>query len=208
MKKRKRSSRRSLWSSAVRSARTTEQPQRSESDDLCDEEDDILPEPQAPKTQPLSKNPIIASMQRGLRRRDLHAFALAGNYELPPEKIRRVLKISFGDEAISEVGVIVIEALIRGDKTLPNTIKKARKEADHVFHRDREKGLLDKFSRWLWSLPEPLPPSAELRKQFEEEKNHGKELKDYQWRRLRKAHNLAKDETKPWDKVKSQTRNC
>jgi hypothetical protein len=107
------------------------------------------------------------------------------------KRIRQAIADHFGD-APREVGTLLIDALVTADTDFLRTVKKAFKEADRVFHRHREKAVLDKFALFVSSFDDDVPPKAELLEMFRKQ-NNGKTLAEHQWRRLRKELNLPKD---------------
>src|SRR6516162_3164157 len=62
----------------------------------------------------LSRNPIVAIVQRSKRQRGVQVTALAGHKSLKAD-MRRFLEAVFGREAIYEEGLILFEALVDGD---------------------------------------------------------------------------------------------
>jgi hypothetical protein len=149
-----------------------------------------------------SENPIIAAVERCLHQRgEVHLAtvsvpkinAMLESAEAT-EQMRAVIRNIFNDEAFREIGTLVIEALLKGDAGFAVVMKKAIREADRVFHRDREKALVDKFAPVVWSYGDKVPPKAELIRRLAQN-NNGKAPTPQQWRRIRKALNLEMGET-------------
>ena len=151
-----------------------------------------------PRLPAISSNPIIAALQRWLQRRgNLHATVLTDSKSTPEEVKRLIDEKVFDDEVICELATLMIEALLDGNQGFTNTVKQAIKNADSLFHRDREKALLGKCARYVWKLAEPLPSSEEIKKRLEIDCNKGKTFDDHQWRRLRVALHLPKRKSGP-----------
>ena len=149
----------------------------------------------------LSANPIVAAIQRFLwRRGQAQITALDGNCD--HEALRRLIDRVFDQQTLSEVGAMTIEAVLSGDGTFVQTVKKAIKEADHLCHRDREKALLTKCFQyvenkgWIDQIATEslrLPPEK-IKTLLERDCNNGKKFEEHQWRRLRRACFLPKRE--------------
>ncbi len=145
-----------------------------------------------PKKAPssLSHNPIITVLERSLRQRGVSITALRTKPgEIRKDKMRQFIERVFGDEAIRDVGTLTIENLVIGDGL--RVFKRAIKEANHVFRRDRELVLLEcafKFVNGVGEGLDVVTQKTEIEKRF----NKGKPLHQHQWNRLRNALFLAK----------------
>ena len=164
-----------------RKAKNDPFPPASTDDSLEDEADDFEESPiekPTPAPLPLSKNPIVASVEAALRKRGLSATVLPGAL---PEKFDAVC----GGELRVELGGHLLRALIDGDKTFAKTVAQAVKKIDATFRRDREKAIFEQAWKYVHSLPEPWPSSDIVKLGIEKHCNHGRPLEDHQWRRLR-----------------------
>jgi len=140
----------------------------------------------------LGDNPIIAAVQRSLRGRRPTVIILDG-YERPRSgALRQHIAFLFSDEAIREIGILVIESLLTGDRRMVKIVKDAIKQADHIFNRDREPLLVKNALSYLLSLGRDLDglDVVSLKKEIEKRFNNGKPLYQHQWTRLRKALRL------------------
>ena len=151
------------------------------------------------KRPPRKSNPIVAAAKRGLK--GGHLVLLDKWDEQLPEMQLHIVKRFFTDEAIYEVGSLILGALIAGDKQMDKTVRVAIKEGDRIFNRNFEKALLKKA--WHYTLCNwgslllkhhgcHQPAVDELKKGFERDCNNGKELEQYRWSRLRRALGLPK----------------
>jgi hypothetical protein len=145
-------------------------------------------------------NPIIAAVERTLQgRRPLimdtqlqdgsSSLIIHGWDSSPPWRPFR-----FSDETIREVGNIILQALLTGDRRMVKTVRDAIKQADHLFNRDREPVLLAKAFVYMatWKDWQTLD---ELKKGIEKRCNNGRKLEQHRWNRVRKALRLPKDIT-------------
>jgi hypothetical protein len=118
-----------------------------EPEDISDDEtDDVSGETNVhpPRLPAISSNPIIAALQRWLRRRGNIRATVLTDHKSTPEEMKRFIEKVFDDEAFREIATPMIEALLDGNQRFTNTVKQAIKNADSLFHRDRAKALLDK----------------------------------------------------------------
>src|SRR6266403_174455 len=136
----------------------------------------------------LGDNPIIAAILRSLQGR--RPTVILDEYE--PAKHRRAVALLFSDEAIREIGILVIESLLTGDRRMVKIVKDAIKQSDHIFNRDREPRLVKNALSYLLSLGRGLDglDIVSLKKEIEKRFNNGKPLHQHQWTRLRKALRL------------------
>jgi hypothetical protein len=144
-------------------------------------------------------NPIIAAAKRGLR--EGHLVLLGKWDEQEPQMQLDIVRRFFTDEAIYEIGCLILGALVAGDKQMVLTVRDAIKEADHMFGRDREKHLLIPALRYvlcnwgtlLFKNRGDLQRSVEeLKRGIEQHCNNGKKLDQHRWTRLRRALWLPK----------------
>ncbi len=99
-----------------------------------------------------------------------------------------------------KLGTLVIDACTSGDLNFAETVRKAVKSMDAVFHRNLEFVLLEKVLRFIAKDPRfagefnssgPKPKGVkEAREIISTECNNGMKLKEMQWRRIRAAMNL------------------
>jgi hypothetical protein len=146
-------------------------------------------------------NPIVAAAKRGLREQRQFLVILGKWDEQPPEMQLDIVRRFFTDEAIYEIGCIILGALIAGDKQMALTVRDAIKEADRTSGRNLEKNLLEKALRYTLCNWEVLRfkhrgdihrSVDELKKGIEQHCNNGQELAQYRWSRLRRALGLPK----------------
>ena len=161
-----------------------------------DDENELSGSDETPRVveKEFSDNPIVAAVEQCLHRHgEVHLTAVV-DYRYEAAAMQAMIHRVFDDEAFRQIGTVVIEAMLAGNSDFVATVKSAIKEADRVFHRDREKELLDKFAPFVWSFGETIPPKRELLRMFAE-RNNGKAITEQQWRRLRKALNLQEGRT-------------
>jgi hypothetical protein len=144
-------------------------------------------------------NPVVIAAKRGLR--EGHPVLLGKWDEHGPEMQLDIVRRFFTDDAIYEIGCLILGALVAGDKQMVLTVRDAIKEADHMFSRDREKELLIPALRYmlcnwgtiLFKNRGDIQRSVdELKKGIERHCNNGNELAQYRWNRLRRALGLPK----------------
>jgi hypothetical protein len=130
-------------------------------------------------------NPVVVAAKRGLRERGQFLVILGKWDEQRPEEQRDIIRRVFTDEAIYEIGCLILGALVAGDKQMVLTVRDAIKEADHMFGRDREKHLLIPALRYvlcnwgklLFKNRGDLQRSVEeLKRGIEQHCNNGKKL--------------------------------
>jgi hypothetical protein len=146
-------------------------------------------------------NPVVVAAKRGLRERGQFLVILGKWDEQRPEEQRDIIRRVFTDEAIYEIGCLILGALVAGDKQMVLTVRDAIKEADRMFGRNLEKGILEKALRYTLCNWEGLRfkhrgdiqrSVDELKKGIEQHCNNGQELAQYRWNRLRRALGLPK----------------
>jgi len=136
-------------------------------------------------------NPIIAAIQR--------SFPNGGVFLFDPDRdrfddrVEELIANLTGEATIREIGLLLVKALVLGDREIEKTLKDALKECDHIFRRDRERVLLKKVIK---NLVKPAkascrasgtPDIVAIKKVIEERCNCGKKLTQSQWNRLRNA---------------------
>jgi hypothetical protein len=146
-------------------------------------------------------NPIIVAAERGLRKEQQLSVWLGKWDELPWEAQFDIVRRFFTDEAIYEIGCLVLGSLVAGDKQMALKVRDAIKHSNHMFGRDRELELLKSALRYTlcnWDLllhknRGSLQRTVEdIKKGIEQHYNRGKELDQYRWTRLRRALALPK----------------
>ena len=127
-------------------------------------------------------NPIIAAM--------LHSFPKVGmvlldvdRYWPPDPKLDWLIANAVDDLTIRYVGLLVVKALLLGDRKIERTLHDALKECDHIFKRDRARVL---HKEVLKILPDLMRIDGLVAKKREIEKRRGKKLQQKEWDRLRK----------------------
>jgi hypothetical protein len=130
-----------------------------------------------------STNPIVRAVETYMLARGIKASLRPA--AAPEKETKKIILITFDVELRQQLGDLVLEALMNGNKEFAETVKKAIKEMDRVFIRDREKAIADKVFEYYFTLPKPRPTGKELRKVVEEHCNNGNQFKDYRWRRLK-----------------------
>src|SRR6266496_5145483 len=89
------------------------------------------------------ENPIVAAVKRSLRGgKPTIVFDIFKS--MPVGHLKEWIKRSFDNETIREIGALIIESLLTGDKRMVKTVQDAIKASDHLFNRDREPVLLRK----------------------------------------------------------------
>jgi hypothetical protein len=127
-------------------------------------------------------NPIIAAVRRSLPRSGSFTFAV----DRPPARVLdRVIAFVFNDATIREIGVLVVKALLTGDRQIVSIVEDALRESDHIFRRDRELVLRKEVVKYLPDLI-GLDIVA-IKREIEKRSNCGNKLPQYRWNRLRKA---------------------
>jgi hypothetical protein len=139
-----------------------------------------------------SENPIIAAVRRSLQGKQL--VPVSQNWRSEPQVLlRESVRVTFGEDAIREVGTLVCLALLTGDRRIVKAVKDAIKESDHLFNRDRESELCGHVMTYLPELwRRSWSDVAAIKKEIEKRSNHGKPLRQHQWNRLRRAVHLPK----------------
>ena len=99
----------------------------------------------------------------------------------------------FGDAAIREIGLLVLGALLTGDRQIVRMLNDALKESDHLFRRDREKVLRKKVIQCFPDMASLVSGKdiVAIKKEIEERCNCGTKLTQSQWNRLQKALSLV-----------------
>lgn len=133
----------------------------------------------------LSSNPIVAALQIALKRSGVSASIQRGCTERA--ELEKIIGKVFDVEFVQQLGKMLLVALLSGDKEFSGFVKRAVKQSDSVFKRNRELAIAKDVTEYVWSLPEPLPADAELKIAVEKHCNRGKELTKHQWERLRKV---------------------
>lgn len=138
-----------------------------------------------------STNPIVSAVENYMLARGIKASLRPA--PAPEAETKKIILTTFDAELRQQLGDLVLEALMNGDKEFAETVKKAIKEIDRVFNRDREKAIADKVFEYYFTLPKPRPTGEKLRKAVEKHCNNGTEFEDYQWRRLKEILLLPKN---------------
>jgi hypothetical protein len=138
--------------------------------------------------QKLSSNPIVAAVQHSLNPGNPFLVLKA---EYPDKSLARL----FSDPALlrQELGGMLLNALTSGDKNFIKMVRRALIEIDRVFHRHRQKELLDSALAYIVQIDDKHLPAEEIKKGIEMHciKN-GKTLHAHQWRDLRVAFGLQR----------------
>jgi hypothetical protein len=148
-------------------------------------------------------NPIVDTAKRGVKKGvERELLVLLGRWdERRPEEQLDIVRRVFTDQAIKEIGSLILGALVAGDKQMPRMVGDAIKEADHMFGRDRELDLLLPALRYrLLHWDEILLKNRghlqravdDLKKGIEQHCNNGQTLAPHRWQRLRLALRLPK----------------
>ena len=141
-------------------------------------------------------NPLVVAAKRGWRKGPGILVWLGKWDELKPEEQLDIVRRLFTEEAIYEIGRLVLGSLVAGDKQMALTVRDAIKQFNHMFNRDRELTLLEPALRYTLCNWETLlhknrgdfqQSVEELKAGFEKHCNNGKQLAPYQWQRLRRA---------------------
>jgi hypothetical protein len=128
---------------------------------------------------------------------------------MPKEEQLFLIRQFFSPETIDKVGVLVVGAILFGDKSMTGTVREAVKAGDHLFNRNRELALLRPAARyqlrnWFRILSENdgnIQHSVEeLKKGIEQHCNGGKKLDQYRWTRLRRELRIPKRSCSPLKK--------
>jgi hypothetical protein len=145
-------------------------------------------------------NPIIAAVERTLQGRR----PLIMNAQLQDGSTALIIHgwdssapwrpFNFSDETVREVGNIVLQALLTGDRRIVKTVGDAIKQADHLFSRDRESMLLGRAFVYV-ATGKDWQTLEELKKGIEKHCNNGQKLHQHSWNRLRKALRLPQNIT-------------
>ena len=134
-------------------------------------------------------NPIIAAVRRSLPVGGSVTF----DVDRPPDRVLdRVTAFFFNDETIREIGVLVLKALLTGDREIVTTLKDALKEADHIFRRDRERVLREKVVKYLPELIGSGMGIVAIKREIEKRSNNDQKLDPHRWNRLRQELCLVK----------------
>jgi hypothetical protein len=155
-----------------------------EYEDLDDQRHPNTPRKKSQKRRPLKRcrNPIVSAIQEAL---DSHGL----NISVTSDSRRSsswdaFIDKHFGKELEAKLGKMLITALLERDDKFPKVLQRAIGQIDPVFHRNLEKAIADKAKKFIWSLPEPLPPMGQLKIAVERNCNNGKPLPPYRWQRL------------------------
>jgi hypothetical protein len=146
-------------------------------------------------------NPLVVAAKRGWK--EGHGIlAWLGKWdELRPEMQLDIVRSLFTDEAIYDVGRLILGSLVAGDKQMALTVRDAIKQFNHMFNRDRELALLEPALRYRlcnWDVllhknrGDMHRSVEELKAGIEQHCNRGKQLEPHQWQRLRRALRLPK----------------
>lgn len=145
-------------------------------------------------------NPLVVAAKRGLKGPQF--LAILGKWdELRPEIQLDIVRSLFTNEAIYEIGRLVLGSLVAGDKQMALTVREAIKQSNHMFSRDRELELLKPALRYRlcnWDVllhkdrGDMHRAVKELKAGIEQHCNRGKQLEPHQWQRLRRALRLPK----------------
>jgi hypothetical protein len=115
-----------------------------------------------------------------------------------------IIRKFFPADTIYEVGATVLWGILLGDNRIVGTVREAVKASHHLFNRDRELVLLKRALRYTlrnwavildknrWNMQESV---EELKAGIEKHCNHGAQLEQYQWTRLKQAFGLPKRST-------------
>jgi hypothetical protein len=144
-------------------------------------------------------NPIIVTAKRGMKGEHL---VLVGNWDEEPSEMQRdIVRHFFTEEAIHEIGCLILGALVAKDKQMALTVRDAIRQSNQLFYRDRERMLLEPALRYRLTNWDVLLHKnrgdiqrtvAELWKGIEQHCNNGKPLEPHQRKHLRLALGLPK----------------
>ena|SRR5215475_312409 len=88
-------------------------------------------------------NPIIVAIQRSFPRGGT-CWLDVDHHRSPDPALDWLIANAAGDATIREIGVLILKALLLGDREIVRIVKDALKESDHLFKRDRERVLRKK----------------------------------------------------------------
>jgi len=131
-------------------------------------------------------NAIIAVVKRSRGGNPPTAIMMdvPGFPKLSGEQLAQSVRDVFGQEAIDEIGIIVLAAMLAGDRKLPKMVHDAIMEADHIFRRARHPELLRQALRVLYEQ-HGAPLEKSLKKTVEERFYQGEPLDPTKWNRVR-----------------------
>ena len=130
-------------------------------------------------------NPIIAALRRSFP----GGFYTSLDVNRPPD---RVIAWSPFNDAIREIGALVVKALLTDDQQIVRTVEDALRESDHFFNRDRELVLRKKVAQYLPDLIARGLDIVAIKREIEKRSNCGNKLPQHRWNRLREAFCLIK----------------
>jgi hypothetical protein len=113
--------------------------------------------------------------------------------QLPWPNIVQSIRIMFGQETVEEIGVIILHALLLGDReAAKKMVNEAIKEADHIFRRafarsygDPPQDLLKQALQCIYENHGKPFQKGSLKREVESRFYGGKLLPTPQWNRVR-----------------------
>lgn len=135
--------------------------------------------------QSAPENAVLDALCRHFR--GMHTVIPAGNARLSDADIE-ALRL---DGLVKELGRLLLDALIAGDTSFAAQVREAIKGSDKLFHRDREKALLQRAISVTSHWPLPWPQDDEARQRMEADLRQ--KLFNYQWARLADALSIERN---------------